>query len=131
MDKEIIIDGVDVIRCKNYLDYTDKYDCKLGRYCKLNPNCYFKQLQRKEQECEELKAQRDTYINLTHIYKDLSKGRKDTKSVTNYIKGLETKLNKYKQALNEIKEVFEYDIEYGSGLHKQILNIINKVKENN
>lgn len=46
-DKEIIIDGVDVSECK-YLPYCED---KQGN-CGNNPNCYFKQLKRKEQECE-------------------------------------------------------------------------------
>ena len=65
-DKQIIIDGVDVSGCK-YFDCCNK-ECKAEYYirhgyeiveydsCKENPNCYFKQLKRKEQECEELKS---------------------------------------------------------------------------
>ena len=60
-DKQIIIDGVDVSGC-NYYQYSmctatkDNYgDCSF--YCKdyeMN-YCYYKQLKRKEQECEELR----------------------------------------------------------------------------
>ena len=46
-----------------------------------------------EEENEELKAQRDTYISLMNIYKNISKGRQDSKNVTDYIKKLEQKLN--------------------------------------
>ena len=65
-DKQIIIDGVDVSGCK-YFDCCNK-ECKAEYHirhgyqlvendsCKENPNCYFKQLKRKEQECEELKS---------------------------------------------------------------------------
>ena len=64
--KQIIIDGIDVSKCK-YFDYDSK-ECKAEYYvrygyeivkydsCIENPNCYFKQLKRKEQECEELKS---------------------------------------------------------------------------
>ena len=71
-DKEqIIIDGVDVSGChfailpkdscpaksRPYARETSciackEYNTKLN-YCKNNPNCYFKQLARKMQECEE------------------------------------------------------------------------------
>ena len=60
-DKEIIIDGVDVSECE-YYQYNmctatkDNYgDCSY--YCKDYDmkDCYFKQLTRKTQECEELK----------------------------------------------------------------------------
>lgn len=59
MDKEqIIINGVNVSGCKCY-NKNIKTDCLLYPLqpdaCKNNPNCYFKQLARKTQECEELK----------------------------------------------------------------------------
>ena len=66
-DKQIIIDGVDVSKCK-YFD-CDSKKCKAEYYvrhgyeiveydtCRENPNCYYKQLKRKEQECEELKTE--------------------------------------------------------------------------
>lgn len=54
---EEIIDGIDVLNCKFFQeDYTDIY-CRLTEdSCSASPNCYYKQLKRKEQECEELKA---------------------------------------------------------------------------
>ena len=59
-DKQIIIDGVDVSGCvfygfsnlNNHLCGSkefSKIDCT---YCNNNHNCYYKQLKRKEQECE-------------------------------------------------------------------------------
>lgn len=62
-DKQIIIDGVDVAGCKHYEKHTF-YDCNetcedngaiVCINCKDNLNCYYKQLARKTQECEELK----------------------------------------------------------------------------
>lgn len=61
--KQIIIDGVDVSGCRNFDIESYKlgvYDCDLNElhgYCRCNNNCYFKQLARKTQECEELKEQ--------------------------------------------------------------------------
>ena len=64
-NKQIIIDGVDVSKCK-YFD-CDSIKCKAEYYvrhgyeiveydsCRENPNCYYKQLKRKEQECNKLK----------------------------------------------------------------------------
>ena len=64
-DKPIIIDSVDVSKCK-YFD-CDSKECKAEYYvrhgyeiveydsCIENPNCYFKQNKRKEQECNKLK----------------------------------------------------------------------------
>lgn len=58
-DKQIIIDEVDVSGCKHF-----HYDECLNleetvSACKYNPNCLFKQLARKTQECEKLKK----YLN--------------------------------------------------------------------
>lgn len=70
-DKEIIIDRVNVAGCEWYEEhggieyqgmweysngcYLSQVDNKLSTDCAKNPNCLYKQLQRKEQECEELK----------------------------------------------------------------------------
>ena len=78
--KQIIIDDVDVSGCisldKSYIpNCTEEFiDCELGglyeyqdeykRTCKENPNCYYKQLARKEQECEKYKQ---TLIEIKEI----------------------------------------------------------------
>ena len=59
-DKEMIIDGVDVSECE-YLwkEKLPKKVCNNGNLdcdCNSNPNCCFKQLKRKEQECEDLRT---------------------------------------------------------------------------
>ena len=61
-DKQTIIDGVDVSRCEfNYIEmFAEHYGCNLyppELNCEYHPNCLFKQLARKTQECEELKEQ--------------------------------------------------------------------------
>ena len=69
-DKHILIDGIDVSGCEFLITNTDKQMCRCIKsdlfggiefvknakngICKDNPNCYYKQLKRKEQECEEL-----------------------------------------------------------------------------
>lgn len=60
-DKEqIIINGVDVSGCSGYCPALGKYNCiasacNRAAICKQSPNCYYKQLQRRIAECEELK----------------------------------------------------------------------------
>ena len=67
MTEEIIIDGVNVAECQylyfaiedSIIDYKEYPRCSIGEAftnnaCK-NSNCYYKQLKRKEQECEELR----------------------------------------------------------------------------
>lgn len=53
VDKQIIIDGVNVAWCVRLQD--DEISCDLGGECKGWENCYYKQLKRKEQKNEELK----------------------------------------------------------------------------
>lgn len=62
--EQIIVDGVDVSRCEHW---NICKQCQLSQLpesgykllCKDNPNCSFKQLTRKTQECEELKAEKE------------------------------------------------------------------------
>ena len=61
IDKQIIIDGVDVSGCKRIISnkiYGYVCNCEEDTHlissCKHRPDCYFKQLARKTQECEVL-----------------------------------------------------------------------------
>ena len=62
-DKEIIIDGVNVAECMHFdkvsYSFGNTYYCmcdgNMSDICQENSNCYYKQLKRKEQECEEWK----------------------------------------------------------------------------
>ena len=57
LHKQIITDGIDVAGCEDY-GYRGKAGYWCHNYdepCTDYPNCYYKQLQAKEQECEELK----------------------------------------------------------------------------
>lgn len=61
--KQMIIDGMDVSKCGHFyirpedraVCCTDHVDC----HCAANPNCYFKQLSRKTQECKKLNEDLD------------------------------------------------------------------------
>lgn len=66
-NKQIIIDGVDVSGCECFYinaSHPERKEC-INPYCKGlcedNPNCCYKQLKRKEQECEELEDTAYTY----------------------------------------------------------------------
>jgi len=54
-NKEIYIDGVNVARCCKCYNVEQKILCGASGICANNPNCYYKQLQRLEQENKELK----------------------------------------------------------------------------
>ena len=60
-DIEILIEGIDVSECdflwKEKLPKKVCNNSNLDCDCISNPNCYFKRLKRKEQECEELYKQ--------------------------------------------------------------------------
>ena len=108
-DKQIIIDGVDVSECefavKPINDNRIKCHCAKGLLqiakmqeqpesiksglCENNPNCYYKQLKRKEQKCEELKEK--------------------IKYMEEYIKTVENSRNEFDKE-SKINGKIEYDI---------------------
>ena len=73
-NKQVIIDRVDVSGCEKQGETIAGITCGNGerirlaneiitkhKLCKYNPNCVYKQLKRKEQECEELKEKVKKY----------------------------------------------------------------------
>ena len=105
-DKQLIIGGVDVSGCI-YYQYNmctatkDNYgDCSF--YCKdyeMN-DCYYKQLKRKEQECEELKKE------LEAVYDDC-KGCPTCNEALYNANLYAKECRELKQTLAEIKEITE------------------------
>ena len=116
-DKEIIIDDVDVSKC-NYFNNTDKSYCEeccseFGcAICNDRPNCYYKQLKRKEQECEEKqKTAQDAISKLcaekSALYNELDKLKRDNDLFRTCHDNEQEKRRKYEQTLIEIKEIAE------------------------
>ncbi len=135
--KPIYLDGINVSKCDFY-DRDKKYCLTLKMYpkgfknpscfsgdfqqciqdsktcpntfCHNNPNCYFKQLARKTQECEELKDK------IKKLRKNLA---------------LEIEINdRYRKALEEIEEYLDAQQKYFDGEdYHNLLDIINKAKE--
>ena len=100
-DKQIIIDGVDVADCEHINACDKKMKCVILQddICETNPycegfNCYYKQLKRKEQECEELKESNISLI-------------KDWEEKKNLAYEIACKNEKLKQTLTEIKKIAE------------------------
>ena len=156
-DKQIIIDGVDVSGCEYiipphkqcpnkpmpYAKETSCFACKEHNtklnFCKNNPNCNYKNWQRKEQECEELKEaqknsrcawkslegtfcpqaqeQLEAYKMEADEGKEINaelKAENDELKVQNikYMNGnigYQLKNSLYKQTLTEIKELIQSD----------------------
>ena len=123
-DKQIIIDGIDVSGCEwiREVGLDSEYICtcnspnKTSGYCKDNPNCRYKQLKRKEQECEKLKEKlfrKEAVIDFaccpSYGYRDNDIEPTCTKTFCYDVESCEYKtMIKYEQALTEIKEIAEH-----------------------
>lgn len=106
--KPIYVDGVDVSGCKycNLRKHHDivsdelwevcySKDCKYST-CANNPNCYYKQLARKTQECEELKAYAQRQENQREEYhKEYLKKDKALEEIEGIANVLITETNEY------------------------------------
>ena len=163
-DKEqIIIDGIDVSECEYVCNTAfGNIGCKLPFneeiHCCKNPNCYFKKLARKTQECEELKKQLmqksevDMFFNTPiegwsndpcgicphkaeneELKKELDLYKTWYRAKHSDVKNT---LGRYHKALKEIEEVcLEDTYTFADGTQirydslDDILNIINKAKD--
>lgn len=127
-DKEIIIDNVDV---SEWTDEEVRY-----KFEKHSPKAIrqiafdlYKQLARKEQECEEFKKQHEQYKPFYEL------GAKCTK-LNEVADGLSNKCDKYKQALDKIENYVRDNSDFdksdkltsNTGAY-DILEIINEAKE--
>ena len=106
-DKEIIIDSVDVSECEFlWKERLPRKVCNNGNLdcdCNSNPNCHYKQLKRKEQECEEINLKNERLVAEKYTMNE--------------------EILKLKQALDEIEKYFDNED------YHNLLDIINKVKE--
>lgn len=134
-DKDIIIDGVDVSKCRHFLkdtkgpDYsTDEYvkgcceakgcyiECEFIGYsiCRGDKDCYYKQLQRKTAECEKHEQVEEKLVNQIKTICDFINNRSEifkgingdvNKIIIDYAEQKEQECEKYEQALDEIFNV--------------------------
>ena len=88
-----------------------------------------KQLKIAEDINKELRAQCDTYTRLMYIYKNVSKSRKDSEIVIDYIDKLEKKLKIAEEALNDIKNSFFEDEDKEIITHTESIYYYSKAKE--
>ena len=150
-DKQIIIDGVDISGCEKQGETIAGITCGNGerirlaneiitkhKLCKDNPNCAYKQLKRKEQECDELKKE------LAKVYEDIKLSPlcykcDEEECLLKEIDELKTENRKLKQTLAEIKEICNsveniesinslYDAKL-SGMYLQAHKILQKISE--
>ena len=92
------INGIDVSECEYINCCSKKAKCIIlqddilsdSQYCESEPNCYFKQLKRLEQENKELKEKIDIYENSI---------------IANHDRAVGKRLMEVLQALEEIREI--------------------------
>ena len=109
MDKQTIINGVDVSGCI-YYQYNmctatkDNYgDCLFCCKDYEMKDCHYKQLKRKEKECDQLKAEIEQEKALKETYLACYRAKHED---------IEGTLFKLKQTLTEIKEIAKEQIPY-------------------
>lgn len=139
--KEIIIDGVDVSKCR-YFRPGSALTCsrRYGGACDnkySNELCYFKQLQRKKAECEELSNEIEELNVKYETVVNLAKKNADANEYC--LQELEKENQKLKQALDEIEELISDDkfircpinddVNCNYFTRNKILDIINKAKD--
>lgn len=122
-DKQRIINGVDVSECEFlWKEKLPKRFCNNGNLdcdCNSNPNCYYKQLKRKEQECEGLKE-------------ELRECRIGIKDISIESTGICKISEKYKRTLDEVEKYLDAQQKYFDGEdYHNLLDIIKKVKGEN
>ena len=112
MSEEIIIDDIDVSECgfccwkHNGNELIENYCAVFNNKCICNPQCYFKQLQRFKQENEKLKEK-------------INKFEWDNPYYILFTNASTAK-HKYKQALEEIREIAKFNQFYNP--EKLIIN---------
>ena len=120
-DKQIIIDGVDVSKCE-YWSGSELGYCNIGLWandgthiCECEIDCLYKQLKRKEKECEELKKAEEYDSRYNDMQAEIDCG--------NAI------VEKYHKCLIEIKEIIEQCVKIHDDIivSKQILQKISEV----
>ena len=107
LDKQIIIDGVDVSECENFSCGICEQENKIPRTinhftvdCRMYPNCHYKLYKRKAQECERLKEE-------VSLLKESNSKLQQIEDVNSLEKCYLQQLDKLKQTIAEIKEITE------------------------
>lgn len=148
--EQIIIDGINVVDCNYIIDHDPqkkqgtwggaihKGACKIySKDCKHNPDCYFKQLAHKTQECEELKervtiAEDNFACEIQARLYHQNEWLKFSKEADRYRKALE---EIEKEVHDEMCDTLGHLCAYCDGKHScitlKILDIINQAKGKN
>ena len=145
-DKQIIIDGVDVSKCIYFQKEDDEYTCGAEECngaivaCRACDNCYYKQLKRKEQECERLKETIEEnsyrYAELDADFEQLQKKcerlNADNISLRDRVGKLERAILRRNEELDQLKRQHQADKGLITSIGKQnyqLLQEYDKLKE--
>ena len=147
-DKQIIIDGVDVSGCDRLntfpMQFGEPHEICLTsleqwggqeKYCKDRPNCYYKQLKRKEQECEELKIYIESneqqvkevetlVMDNDRLINELDQLKAENNLLRQTHKTEQDRRRAYENALTEIKEIAKNGCYDDCGMPLDELSII-------
>ena len=141
MDKQIMINGVDVNRCIDF-NKRDKVSCYHILYdkCNENPNCYFKQLARSTQRIKDLEERITNHSNEIEEYcSKLADKDKECEELKERLERIEedlkyqcvecmnVKSDRYLKALEEIQDFRKKHCDFWCEGNR-ILDIINKAK---
>lgn len=114
-----IINGIDVSECNIRFNHFEKNICELGNrklgelhyLCSENPNCYFKQLKRLQEENEGLKSLNDFNVQKIEVLQEENEELKARlKTLDDEVLTIEItpdefeRYKKYEQALEEIRK---------------------------
>lgn len=141
-NNEVIIDGVDVSECENLMQGIVPFGCMEDRKtcsCMNNPNCLYKQLKHKEQECENNKIAYETELNslqaqLKDTLEECEKLKRENEIITGMHNSLSNKFDKLYNTLQEIKKECHWVSECGVTNdnmwgYDNILDLITKEEE--
>ena len=148
-DKKIMVNDVNVSGCEHLTeirgcwlstcDYLKHKGNITSKVCKYNPECYFKQLARKTQECEQLKEKYEALkLENQEGYEIVDELKHEYEELENKIKKLRKNLaleieasDRYRKALEEIEGIAKNFGSYAAWQEQRInkiLDIINKAK---
>ena len=132
-NKEIIIDGVNVSECECFSKYG--HSCDLMRpfgFCSQWVNCYYKQLKRKEQECERLKKELETVYDDCKGCPTCNEALYNANLYAKEYRKLKQTLAKIKEICNSVENIENVNSLYDaklSGMYLQANKILQKISE--
>ena len=115
-------------------------DCKESKgLCVDNNDCYFKQLKRLQEENEGLKSLNDFNVQKNEVLKEENEKLKENQCCPETCEYIATEIirytnvcevnSKYKQALEEIREIAKYSIMHNSELNSNYQIILQNINE--